>query len=433
MPVLKLTKRNVDGLPIPDKRVSYFDDELKGFAYVVTPSGARSWVVEYRPGGGGRSVSTKRFRLGSAAELTPDAARKRAREMLAQVRLGGDPASETARRREMLTVKELGALYLKDGCATKKASTRALYRIHVDKHIVPVLGATKADRVARADVKRLHRKIGATAAPTANRVVVTLSGMLNWAIEEGYLPEAHVNPARNIEKYREEGRERFLTGDELRRLGDAIAEAETIGIEWIPDAAKPTAKHAPAPENRRTVIGQHAAAAIRLLIFTGARLREILHLQWAHVDSERGLLLLPDSKTGKKAIPLNAPALQILSELPRVGPYVIPGDSLDKPRADLHRPWRLVTKRAGLNGLRIHDLRHTFASVGAGAALGLQVIGKLLGHTQASTTERYAHLADDPLRRASEAIAQSLAAAMARSSDGLQSETVVAFPQREVR
>jgi integrase len=148
------------------------------------------------------------------------------------------------------------------------------------------------------------------------------------------------------------------------------------------------------------VIGQHAAAAIRLLILTGARLREILHLRWEQIDLERGLLLLPDSKTGKKAIVLNAPAIAVLAGLPRVGAYVIAGQNAgtdhEKPRADLNKPWRSVRMRAELDGVRLHDLRHTHASIGAGAGLGLPIIGKLLGHTKASTTQRYAHLDTDP-------------------------------------
>ncbi len=153
-----------------------------------------------------------------------------------------------------------------------------------------------------------------------------------------------------------------------------------------------------------------------LLILTGARLREILKLRWQHVDLERGLLLLPDSKTGAKSIVLNAPALAVLAGLERVGAYVIAGQSAgterEKPRADLHKPWRRVAKRAGLTGLRIHDLRHTHASFGAGGWLGLPIIGKLLGHARASTTQRYAHLETDPLRRASDHIGSRIAAAM---------------------
>jgi integrase len=208
----------------------------------------------------------------------------------------------------------------------------------------------------------------------------------------------------------------LLIADELARLGEALREAETVGLPYEIDDSKPTAKHAPKESHRRTQIGPHAVAAVRLLLFTGARLREILQLKWEYVDFDRGLLLLPDSKTGKKAIVLNAPALDVLAKLPRLGVFVIAGQTAgthdDKPRSDLNRPWRAIVKRAGLIGLRIHDLRHTHASVGAGLGLGLPIIGKLLGHTQPSTTARYAHFDADPLRRASEHIGSYLAAAM---------------------
>ena len=161
--------------------------------------------------------------------------------------------------------------------------------------------------------------------------------------------------------------------------------------------------------------------------FTGCGLREILHLKWEQVDFERGLLFLPESKTGKKTVILNAPALEVLNGLDRVGSYVVPGDDPNKPRADLKRPWAAVTKRAGLDGVRLHDLRHTYASFGAGGGLGLPIIGKLLGHTQASTTQRYAHLDSDPLRRASEHIGGRIAAAL----EGKRGRAVVPIRNRD--
>ena len=214
-----------------------------------------------------------------------------------------------------------------------------------------------------------------------------------------------------------------------------FAKPKPRAFAWQVDATKPTAKHAP-KENGRTVIGQHAAAAIRLLILTGARLREILHLRWEHVDLERGLLFLPDSKTGKKAIVLNAPAMAVLAGLPRIGAYVVAGQAAgtdsEKPRADLNKPWRAIRKRAGLDGVRIHDLRHTHASIGAGAGLGLPIIGKLLGHTKASTTQRYAHLDNDPLRRASENIGGRIAAAMGERVKRV-GDVVSLRPARKIR
>ena len=237
-----------------------------------------------------------------------------------------------------------------------------------------------------------------------------LSSLFTFAGKSHVVPVTF-KPCRGIEHFPEEGRERYLTTLELAQIGEALREAETVSLPYTVDATKPKAKHAPKEANRRTVIGPHAAAALRLLIFTGARLREILRLRWEHVDFERGLLLLPTSKTGKKTIVLNAPAIAILNAFPRSGEYVIAGTSVDSPRSDLKKPWKAVAVRAGLTGVRIHDLRHTHASVGAGAGLGLAIIGKLLGHTQTATTQRYAHLDNDPLKKASENIGSRLAVA----------------------
>jgi integrase len=245
----------------------------------------------------------------------------------------------------------------------------------------------------------------------ANRCLALLSHMFTMA-EAWSLVAENFNPCRRIERYREEAKERFLTTDELQRLGDALREAETIGIPWAVDEGKRGAKHLAKPENRRTIISPYATGAIRLLLFTGARLREILGLRWEWIDFERKLIFLPDSKTGKKTIVLNAPAIAQLSKLARIGTFVIAGNDPEKPRADIKRPWSAIAERAELTGVRIHDLRHSFASTGVGVGLGLPIIGKLLGHTQVRTTHRYAHLELDPIRRGAEFIGNQLATAM---------------------
>jgi integrase len=171
----------------------------------------------------------------------------------------------------------------------------------------------------------------------------------------------------------------------LERLGGAIREAETIGIPWTVDESKPNAKHVPKSPKRFTKINPSAAAALRLLLFTGCRLREILHLR-------AGSMWIWSAAccSCRKTVILNAPALTVLNGLQQVGPYVVPGDNPEQPRLDLKRPWDAVTKRAGLAGVRLHDLRHTYASFGAGGGQGLPIIGRLLGHSQAATTARYA-------------------------------------------
>ncbi len=246
-------------------------------------------------------------------------------------------------------------------------------------------------------------------------MVEAISSLYRYAATTGVV-EKGFNPTIGILAFREVRRERFLTTDELQRLGTTLREAETTGLPWNTDATKGTTKHLPEPEKRLVVFSPYVIAAIRLLLFTGCRLREILHLRWNEIEFERGVLFLPDSKTGRRTVVLNAPALAVLSELKRIGTYVILGEKSNRPRSDLNRPWGRITAHAKLERLRIHDLRHSFASIGASGGLGLPIVGKLLGHEAPATTARYAHIDNDPLRRASERIGATIAAALGETS-----------------
>ncbi|HWY83970.1 MAG TPA: site-specific integrase [Roseiarcus sp.] len=411
---MKLTKRSVDALFPRQKQYIEYDTELKGFGVAIYPSGIKSWVCEYRPHGGGRGTAKKRVTLGKVTQLPPEQARKTAADMLAAVRLGGDPALEKAERRASVTVGELidffDAQYvgpmLKPGTAVShRIALEELRRAH---------GALKATALTRSHVTTLHFRM-ADRPYAANRAVAVWSKAFAWAAGAGLIPEGQ-NPAKNIKKYREQGRERFLTSDELARLGDALREGETIGLPYFVDETKPTAKHAAKADHRRVKLDRYATAALRLLVLTGARLREILHAKWEQVDIERGLIFLADSKTGKKPLYLSAAAQKVLADLPRIegNPHVIAGANDGAPRSDLKKPWAAVSRAAGLEGVRIHDLRHSFASFGAGASLGLPIIGKLLGHSQPATTARYAHLDADPMRRAVDTIGSAISGAMDR-------------------
>jgi integrase len=303
-------------------------------------------------------------------------------------------------------VADLFEAYMADRIRPKrKPRSGELFASYIGRHIVPALGKRPALGVTRTDVAKLHRSVGKEHPVTANRLLTVIGAAYTYGAQAGLLPEGLRSPAKGIEKYREQSRERYLSEAELARLGEAIRLAETTGIKW---AENPKSKK----QDGKTTIGPHAAAALRLLLFTGARLREILDLKWDHVDLQRGLLLLPDSKTGEKTIVLAAPSIAVLTGLPRVGHYVIAGEDPDKPRATLRHIWALVSKQAGLDGVRLHDLRHSFASVGAGSGMGLPILGKLLGHANVSTTQRYAHLAAVPLLRAADTIAGTIAAAM---------------------
>jgi integrase len=407
----RISKRMVDSSHPAKSEFTVWDDALTGFGLRVRPSGAKSYVIVYRAGTG-RKAPVRKVTLGAVGKLTPDDARKLAERALGSVAYGKDPAADRAQDREGLTVKELIEAFLAEHVTLKRKSATALRYRHLLMHwVAPELGSTKADSLSRTAIAQLHSRMKRRAV-SANRMLGAVSSMYGFAQRRGFVPEGF-NPASRIEKYREQRRERFLTTKELGRIGDALREAETKGIPWDVDETQPNAKHIPKQEkNRRTVFGLLPTAALRLLMFSGCRLREILDLKWDYVDIERGVLLLPDSKTGRRTVMLNAPALAVLASLPRLGPYVVPADDPKRPRHDLKRVWSAVSRRAGLTGVRLHDLRHTYASFGAGGGLGLPIIGKLLGHSQPATTARYAHLDNDPLRRASEAIAGQISAAM---------------------
>jgi len=380
--IAKLTKRTVDTAQPELERYIVWDSTLKGFGLRVESSGTKTFLVRYRFAGRKRFLAVGRF-----GHLTPEQARGLAQVTLADVRRGSDPAEERRVERAAITVDELARRFLAEHVGPKRKGTTAVhYRSLIERYVLPKHGPRKAHDLARSDLARLHLSMR-DHPYQANRLLAVVASMYSFAERLGLVADG-CNPAARIERFPEARRERFLTTEELARLGEAFRRFENDGRF------------------------REGIAALRLLLFTGARLREILHLRWEHVDMERGLLFLPDSKTGKKTIFLNAPALAVLRSLERVGDCVIPGADPSLPRADLKKPWAAVTEAATLPGLRIHDLRHSFASVGAGAGLGLPIVGKLLGHMQASTTNRYAHLDADPVRRAADTIGEAISAAL---------------------
>lgn len=391
----------------PNKTKYFFDDDVTGFGMYRTSGGTGTFFAEFRPLAGG---SKKRLKLGRVGTLKVNEAREAARRAIAHAGLGKDLAKDRSDERASVTVASMVSTYIENYVAVKKkASSADFYRTMLKKHITPACGTVKAAALTRIDVQRAHGTMSKTAKMSANRSVKLLSAAYGWGSKNGIVPEG-MNPARGVELNKETGRERFLTTEEMQRLGDAMIEAETTGFE----VNAGDAKHA--PKGQRIVMHPSVTGAIRLLMLTGMRLREVLHLRWDEVDAERGLLFLPDSKTGRKTVVLSSPAVAILNDLPKVGVFVIAGESAglkdEKPRADLKRPWAAITKRARLDGLRIHDLRHSFASVGAWSGLGLPVIGKLLGHADAKTTQRYAHVDVDSSRRAADAIAGQISSAL---------------------
>lgn len=436
----KITKRVVDAAEARETRYIVFDNLIAGFGLRVMPSGAKSYVYEYRPGEGGRAQPKRRYTIGKATDLTADQARKEAERLRAVVATGGDPMGSKSDARKAETVEEVANLWLSSHVKAKRSDgTHEHYRDLLDRIIKPAVGKMKAKTLPHSKVAKLHDDWAHTPFQ-ANRILSCVSAFYNWAgsASVGLVPKGY-NPADDIEKFEEQGRERPLEPAELLRLADALRLAETTGIPW--DIEKPTSKHLAKADKRVTVFSPHVVGAFRLLMFTGARLREILNLEWKQVDLARGIITLQKHKTarkiGVKVIVLNAPALEVLTGLERIGKYVIASDSAgtpeEKPRPDLKKPWASIKRHAQLEDLRINDLRHNFATFGVGGGMGLPIVGKLLGHTKASTTERYAHLQVDPLRRASETIGAELLRAMAEKKDEPDPEPDNVVPIRDAR
>ncbi len=422
----KITKRVVDQVESRDATYLVRDTEVKGFVLVVTPAGARSYAVDYRAGSG-RGSPKRRLTIGKhGSPWTPETARTEAKRLLAEVAAGRDPATARQEDRKALTFRELIDLYLSEGASHKKASTLKADSGRIEHHLRPLLGKLRPDRIVRADVERMRNSV--TAGKTAEKVgngekrrpgsiatggkgaaaqcVALVSTIFAFAVERGLCAD---NPARGVKKAPVRKVERFLSEAEIAQLAEALdAETQRSG-------------------------NPYPSAAIRLLLLTGCRRGEIVNLCWDHVDFERECLRLPDSKTGAKIVYLNAPARALLQQLPHMldNPRVIPGMRADSASAAIDKAWANARVAAGLADVRLHDLRHSFASVGAAGGLSLPIIGALLGHKHTTTTARYAHLSADPLRAANDAVGARIAAAMSRNVDADTAAKVLGWPIRK--
>jgi len=384
--VANLTKRTVEAARPQDRDYILWDESLPGFGLRVFPSGKRSYCIQYRSGG-----RTRRMALGLHGVLTPTQARQRAQELLSNAKLGGDPSAAREEARRVPTVSDLADQYLTE-YAEPRLKPRSVheFRKMLRLYILPNLGQRRVTDVTRADAQRLHASMRKTPF-VANRTLALLQAMLTVA--EGWdMRAGNSNPCKGVPRFPEPRRERFLTDAEFARLGKALREIEESNPNrWA------------------------AVAAVKLIILTGARRSEILTLKWSYVDWKYRELRLPDSKTGPKTLALNAAALMVLEDLQKRGDaseWVIPSKKSCSHLADIMRPWQEIRAAAGIEDVRLHDLRHSYASAGARAGLSLPVIGALLGQSQAGTTERYSHLARDPIHAANDMIGARIAAAL---------------------
>ena len=378
----RITKRAVDALAPAERERIVWDDDIKGFGVRVHPTGRKVYIVKYRHEG--RSVKVT---IGPHGPVTPAAARARAAEIVTLAKTGRDVSGKTLGQGSSATVSELCERFMKEYAPGHlKSNTARLYRKIIENRILPRLGKRRVSDIGKNDVAGLHHEMRDVPGH-ANRTLSVLSRMLNLAEVWEMRPEG-ANPCRHVKKYPERRRERFLSDDEYRRLGGALRDGEREGF-----------------------VSREAIAAIRLLMLTGCRSGEIMSLRWEYVDLEMGELRLPDSKTGSKVVHLGDPALAVLRGILRVEgePWVLPGAKRGTHIAYLHDSWTRILGRAEIENLRIHDLRHSFASGGLLVGEGLPMIGKLLGHNKVQTTARYAHLANDPLKSAANRIASRIA------------------------
>ena len=360
---LTISKQSVDGLSVEGKETVFWDRELPGFGVRVYPSGTKIYVAQSRGPNG-----IKRLSLGRHGEITAEEARKQAATAVARIKQGEEPVARPLKR--ALTVADLAERYMEGHVKVHcNAHTQRIYAGSLRNHILPALGAKAVGSVGRAEVAALHYEMRETPR-AANRALMVLSKMFSLAEAWGQAPPGG-NPCRFVLRYKEGRRERFLTEDEYRQVGAALRELEDEGK-----------------------VPTRAAAALRLVMLTGCRVGEVQTLKWSDVDRKSGELRLRDAKTGARMVPLTPAALEVLAGVKRVrrSPWVFPARKPDRHLSDLRPYWHRVRERAEVEDVRIHDLRHSFASRALALGLALPMIGRLLGYTDIGSTARYAHL-----------------------------------------
>lgn len=385
----KLTNETINAFIAAGVEGELTDSTTPGFFLRLTATGTAVWVARARSGKRRVKIS-----LGTYPAKTIAAARTEARAALADIREGRDPGVAKATRLAALeagqtTIAELADRWLAEYVRPKlKPRTIFDYERLLEQRIKPRLGALPVAAVTKSDIISFHAAMANTPR-RANYTVATTRALLTFAEDVGLRPP-HSNPAKRIKMFRQGVRERFLSEVEIAAAANAIEQAEAAGK-----------------------LGPHAAAGLRIALFTGARSGEITAIQWSHIDWDRKQVRLPDSKGNEpRTIHLSDAAIEVLKALPRVGSYVVAGAKRGEAYKNLTRAWGTAREYAGLQDVRLHDLRHSFASLAAGRGLSLQTIGALLGHKVAATTMRYAHLSRGHVASANDELGAAMQAAI---------------------
>jgi integrase len=382
---LRITEKTIKSLKVPanGNRI-YYDEQVGGFGVRVTAAGAISFILTYWTRG-----RQRRHTIGRHPEMNATAAREEAIRLRDEIRRGGDPLREKEQRREAPTIADLYSDYIERHAKIHlRPNTIRSAEGMARKHILPKIGNIKVADVTRRDVEELHNSVK-DSPYQANRVRSLLSKMMNLAKAWEWRDE---NPCEGVPKFREEKRDRWLSTQEIERLCDALDNYSN----------------------------QSVANAIRLMLLTGARKSEALTARWEDFNLELGVWTKPSHHTKQKRtehVPLSAPAVQLLASMKEKADgnaHLFPGDVAEQPLNEIKWAWAKLCKQAKIENVRIHDLRHTYASHLVSSGMSLPIVGRLLGHTQPQTTARYAHLADDPLRQATNRFASIVAAARSR-------------------
>ncbi len=378
----RLTKALVDRM----HPGTVWDDKVSGFGVRrQAEDGMPSFLLKTRIDGRQRFITIGKM----GSPWTVETARDEALRLLTAARHGTDVAEERQAARKRGTLVDITSLYLEQHGPKLKPRTREEYERLLRTTILPALGSHTVDAIAKSDISRLHSSLAKTPRK-ANFAIAILSSIITWATEHKLRPDNLVNPCVGLRKFRENAKERYLSTDEIARLVAVLDDLDAKGDE-LPSVT----------------------TAIRLLLLTGARLSEILTLKWQYIDRERATAWLPDSKTGKKALHLSEQALDVIAHHPHDGgsPYIIVGRDGEGHLINLQKPWRRIRQLAGIDDVRIHDLRHSYASIAINSGASLAMVGKLLGHKQPQTTMRYSHLTDDRVREVNANVGNAIAKA----------------------
>ena len=415
----KLTKRFVESVKLATEDQVIFDDEIPGFGLRVLSSGVRSYLVQYR----NKQGRSRRLTIGKHGKITADKARKDALLIFDAVRGGKDPVAERRAYIDAPIVNDLLDRYIAEHVERRnRPRTRDEIKRLVERHIRPQLGRHKVGAVTRQDVAKLHRELEATPRQ-ANFALAVCSKAFNLA-EAWSMRTEGSNPCTKIERNPENARERFLSTDELGRLGATLRQAESIGLPWKIGPRRPTSKHLAKPENRRTLLSRVTTAAVELLLFTGCRLSEVLNLRWDQIDFETGTITLAETKAGRpQVVVMNARARHVLKQLwkSKASDWVLPSTSDTKrplSKTAIEAAWQRIRIVAKLEDVRLHDLRHTVGTYAGQSGANAFLVRDLLRHKNLAMTSRYVNRADDPVRALSDQVGERIAAGLAGRKGG---------------